>query len=218
MAIPSSGAISLSTVQTEFGGSNPISLSEYYAGGTYVAAGTTGTYGAVPSSGTISLRNFYGTSDYIVPTISLANHDLVGTADDVVALTTSVHFVLDSGGMSKVDFASTSFSCDVTVDTVSQGTAGIYNIEQWLDGGLNSDVAVYVTQTSGSTLTVGSSALNTYLNLGTTRQWGLSTTRSSLGFASKACTLSFTFVEATNTSNVLDTATITIQASASFTT
>ena len=66
MAIPASGAISLSTVQTEFGGSNPIGLNEYYAGGANVPAGTTGTYGAVPSSGAISLRNFYGTSKFSV--------------------------------------------------------------------------------------------------------------------------------------------------------
>ena len=65
MAIPSSGALSLSDIQTEFGGSNPISLSEYYAGGAYVPAGTTGTYGAVPSSGEISIRNFYGTSNFL---------------------------------------------------------------------------------------------------------------------------------------------------------
>jgi len=61
MALPSSGPLSLADIQTEFGGSNPISLSEYYAGGTYVPAGTSGTYGAVPSSGAISIRNFYGT-------------------------------------------------------------------------------------------------------------------------------------------------------------
>jgi hypothetical protein len=30
MALPSSGAISFSQIQTEFGGTNPISLSEYY--------------------------------------------------------------------------------------------------------------------------------------------------------------------------------------------
>jgi hypothetical protein len=63
MAIPSSGPLSLTTIQTEFGGSNPIGLSEYYAGGGLVPAGTTGTYGAVPSSGTISIQNFYGTSN-----------------------------------------------------------------------------------------------------------------------------------------------------------
>lgn len=62
MALPTSGPLSLSDIQTEFGGSNPISLSEYYAGGAYVLAGTTGTYGAVPSSGAISIQNFYGTT------------------------------------------------------------------------------------------------------------------------------------------------------------
>lgn len=65
MAIPSSGAISLLDIQNEFGGSSPISLNEYYAGGSYVPSGTTGTYGAVPSSGEISLRNFYGTSKVV---------------------------------------------------------------------------------------------------------------------------------------------------------
>lgn len=62
MTLPSSGPLSLTDIQTEFGGSNPASLSEYYAGGSYVPAGTSGTYGAVPSSGTISIQNFYGTS------------------------------------------------------------------------------------------------------------------------------------------------------------
>ena len=61
MAIPSSGAISLQTVQTEFGGTNPISINEYYAGGSFVQAGAVGTNGPVPSSGQIAIdyKNFY---------------------------------------------------------------------------------------------------------------------------------------------------------------
>ncbi len=66
MPLPSSGPLALTDIQTEFGGSNPISLSEYYAGGANVPAGTTGTYGAVPSSGAISIRNFYGTTKVII--------------------------------------------------------------------------------------------------------------------------------------------------------
>jgi hypothetical protein len=62
MAIQTSGIITLSDIQTEFGGSNPVSLSEYYAGGSYVPSGTSGTNGAVPASGGISLSDFYGTS------------------------------------------------------------------------------------------------------------------------------------------------------------
>jgi len=61
MALPTSGPLTLADIQTEFGGSNPISLNEYYAGGAYVPAATSGTYGAVPSSGEIGIRNFYGT-------------------------------------------------------------------------------------------------------------------------------------------------------------
>jgi hypothetical protein len=65
MALPTSGPLTLANIQTEFGGANPIGLNEYYAGGAYVAAGTSGTYGAVPSSGAISIRNFYGTAAYV---------------------------------------------------------------------------------------------------------------------------------------------------------
>lgn len=65
MTLPSSGPLALTDIQTEFGGSNPIGMNEYYAGGGLVPAGTTGTYGAVPSSGALSVQNFYGTSNYI---------------------------------------------------------------------------------------------------------------------------------------------------------
>jgi hypothetical protein len=51
MTLQSSGPISLLDVQSEFGGSNPIGINEYYG----VAAG-------VPASGTISLADFYGKS------------------------------------------------------------------------------------------------------------------------------------------------------------
>lgn len=58
-----SGALALSEIQTEFGGSNPISLSEYYAGGSNVSSGTTdGDGNAIPSSGAIDISDFYDTS------------------------------------------------------------------------------------------------------------------------------------------------------------
>jgi hypothetical protein len=51
MTLQASGAIKLSEIQTEFGGTNPISLSEYY-----------GAASGVPASGVISITDFYGTS------------------------------------------------------------------------------------------------------------------------------------------------------------
>jgi hypothetical protein len=51
----SPNSISLNDVQTEFGGSNPIEIVEYYAGGTYVPVSVAG----IPTSGQISLNDFY---------------------------------------------------------------------------------------------------------------------------------------------------------------
>lgn len=58
MPIQSSGAVKFSEIQSEFGGVNPISASEYYRSGLYVTSNNTG----VPTSGAISISQFYGTS------------------------------------------------------------------------------------------------------------------------------------------------------------
>ena len=58
MVLQSSGTITLAQIQTEFGGSNPINLSEYYRGGANVP--DTAANSGIPTSGTISLSNFYG--------------------------------------------------------------------------------------------------------------------------------------------------------------
>ena len=67
----------MSQIQAEFGGTNPALLSEYYAGGTYstgggrVPAGATGTYGAIASSGTISIQQFYGSSHIVATPLTI---------------------------------------------------------------------------------------------------------------------------------------------------
>jgi|TARA_B110000858_G_scaffold127375_1_gene144961 hypothetical protein len=65
MALQTSGTITFAQIQAEFGGANPIGLSEYYQGGAYVP--TTASFGKgstinynIPASGQISLSNFYG--------------------------------------------------------------------------------------------------------------------------------------------------------------
>lgn len=72
MALPASGAISLANIAAQFGGATPHSLSEYYRGGAYVIAGTTGTPDGVrtliPSSGAISLNDFHGAPSYPILT------------------------------------------------------------------------------------------------------------------------------------------------------
>lgn len=56
MAVPST-TVSLSDIQTEFGGSNPISLSEYYEGGSIIGNGVYAP-NDIPASGAISLDDF----------------------------------------------------------------------------------------------------------------------------------------------------------------
>ena len=66
MPLPSSGTITLTQIQTEFGGSAPTNLTEYYRGGAYVTSNNTN----VPTSGAIGLTNFYGATRQFAFTIS----------------------------------------------------------------------------------------------------------------------------------------------------
>ena len=78
MALQSSGAISFANIQTEFGGSNPISLNEYYQAGTYVSEHSS----TVPTSGTIDLADFYGTEKAvrIVISANTTNYNILTAA------------------------------------------------------------------------------------------------------------------------------------------
>jgi hypothetical protein len=66
MPLQSSGAISLTDIQTEFGGANPISINEYYQNG-----GIVGTVFGIPSSGQIAFSDFYGKSNFIMPDMGI---------------------------------------------------------------------------------------------------------------------------------------------------
>ena len=65
MPLPASGAISFDNLQTEFGNTNPIPISDYYRGANLVP--NISVNNSVPTSGQISLSNFYNATnaDYI---------------------------------------------------------------------------------------------------------------------------------------------------------
>jgi len=157
MALPSSGPLSLSDIQGEFGGSNPISLSEYYAGGGLVPSGTSGTYGAVPSSGTISIQNFYGTSN-TPPFTPVTNTYTSGSGNETVpsgatSLTLTVVGAGGSGGSSYTDFGS-----DIYNSGGGGGGAGYSIITRAVASGDWSTTIAYSVGTSGgvSSTTTGS--------------------------------------------------------------
>lgn len=70
MAVKSSGAISMTDLTTEFGGStSSISLSRFYRGGGYVPNGSSANAG-IPTSGAISLGNMYGSIKELLITLT----------------------------------------------------------------------------------------------------------------------------------------------------
>ena len=66
MAVPAHpNAASFADIQSNFGGSNPISLSEYYTGGGLTRTGTgVHTPNGIPTSGAISVNDFRGANNY----------------------------------------------------------------------------------------------------------------------------------------------------------
>lgn len=100
MALQSSGAISLADLAGEFPDSTPYSLSEFYRGGGKVpdAAGNS----AVPTSGAISLGNFYGAVNRVAINITLSanqtNYVLnTAKASGYVAGISDITLTIDSG-------------------------------------------------------------------------------------------------------------------------
>lgn len=136
MTLQTTGAISLANIQTEFGGASPISLSEYYAGGTYVLSGISGTSGAVPvSPNPISLASFYGTNgrrvvnltitglenyNYVLNTAKVSNY-LAGKMDVALTITSGSRVASSSSGSYALT-VDTSWAAGDTLQIVNSGT------------------------------------------------------------------------------------------------
>jgi hypothetical protein len=133
VTLPASGPLSLLDLATEFGGSAPHSIDEYYRGGSLVP--NTSINAGVPVSGQISLSNFYGASsstpNVVAPTTWTVNQSGVATT---VRLTLS-----NSGG---------------TAGRSYRGEAGgaLVEIEPWGDplGIAASNIQIRLTPTIGT--------------------------------------------------------------------
>ena len=122
MAIPSSGSLAFSAIQTEFGGSNPISMSEYYAGGDNVASGTSGDSGTIPSSGTIALSEFYGSTARVAITLTISSN------------TANYSIYSNKGGTYSAGFADITLVNNAVVSSSSTGTAALDTGSGWTSG------------------------------------------------------------------------------------
>ena len=122
MPIGSSGALSLSDIQTEFGGSNPISLSEYYAGGSNVPSGISGDNGAIPSSGAIDISDFYGSAKSVDIALTIS-----GT-------TQNYNIYANRGGTYVAGISNIVLTVNAIVGSASSGQYAIDTGNQWASG------------------------------------------------------------------------------------
>jgi hypothetical protein len=151
MAVPTiPSAISASAIQTEFGGSNPIAINEYYAGGSYVPSGTANaTSVSIPTSGQIAYSNFSGASDTLPAGIFVRspNCEYIGKG-----------------------------SCNAYAIWQTGGTAVILNASNytWLNSGTSSTYDIRQTRTGGNyTIFSGNMANNTWVRLNINRTGAL---------------------------------------------
>ena len=123
MAIKSSGSLALSEIQTEWLGSNPIGMSEYYGDGDYLPDGAVdGDGNAVPESGALDISDFYDTSRATDLTISsnTNNYNIATATQDAGGdLNTPVNLQINSG---------------VTVGSTSTGTPAMITHTGWGSG------------------------------------------------------------------------------------
>ena len=205
MPVPTT-SVGLSSIQTEYGGSNPISLSEYYRGGTNVPSGQTSAYGTIPTSGAINIGVFRGTNKAVAASVNIATTGESGTDTNYDNASSNAGYVLYNNGSAE------------TYNTSGTTTFTTPLTGQWLVAGSASDFSVRATITSqsgsgGAVSVVGT--FNTWLSLSTTREWTV--------YANAAGNDRQEYIDlymtidialTSNLSNILDTASIELHAMA----
>jgi hypothetical protein len=234
MALPTT-SLSFSALQAEFGGSNPISLSEYTRGGTNVPSGTTSAYGTIPTTNSnINMGVFRGTQK-VVEIVNISDHSvyvqrqsygdgpssalakLSLSPSGVLSLLGSTAYYAQYGALGEINLDGS----DYFDDTEAGSTSGVIPVaNQWLQSGTPSLYSARATISSGATPN-GSTRIRTgtfgsWLPLTSTVEWTMaaySTTSSRDNIMNTYFTLDIALTsDATKT--VIDTAMINLIARA----
>ena len=231
MPVPTTN-VGLSSIQTEYGGSNPISLSEYYrgAGGGYVPSGQTSAYGTIPTFGAISVGVFRGTTKVASNIVNITDHSMYvqrqafnnGASSALARLRLSPDGVLSLLGSTAWSPAVDALG-EITIngndyfsDTSGGSTSGNIAISgQWLQSGTPSLFSARVTIVSGGTpngsTRIRSGTFGSWLPITSTLDWlweAYSNTGSRDNIMNNVVTLDIALTS--DTSTIIDSATITV--------
>lgn len=150
--LQSSGQIRLTDITTEFGGTAPHRISEYYQGG---SAGVGDNNTNVPTTGRISLTNFYSAVNSVTQTLdnNSTNVNLSTTFGSDWASSIPKVLVIEAGST----IGGTGGTAAITVPTGMGGTLTIQNAGTIVGtggaAGAAGGDAIVVSQTSGVTIT-----------------------------------------------------------------
>lgn len=158
MTLPTSGTLTLGMIQTEFSAPGGTGLTDFYRGGTYVPNSSANAN--VPTSGTISILDFYGASKAspsltvtASPTSASGSAEVITIPLDGVIVTTNSVTVTASGGTGTGYTYSWSRISGSVLIGVSSSTA---NTVTW-----SADMSAYGTISGIWSCTVTDSAGNT---------------------------------------------------------
>lgn len=190
MTLPSSGALTHTAIQTEFGGTNPITMSEYYGRTANIAA-----------SGAIKMSMFYGQSALTVnaQTFTAESYDSAGSAGNYQA---AASITFHANGKAVV-YAGT------INDPMTPQTSW-----NWLVAGSASAVDLKVTGYSGDALST-SLVLNQRYVLSTDRTLLITASASDPNFQTKSNSVSYSLV-ANSGGGTLQSSSGTLYAEAGF--
>lgn len=161
MALPSSGAISLSEIASQYGGTAPHSLKDYYRNGTEGVPDTASTQN-IPTSGAIGLKDFYGSSessnrDIRVWMSYLFNENGFGvTSQSSTAAPSSISAVANAVAWQPVFRAGQGYITSASITISQNEDTSAYNNNVILYGGTSDStvtnvVAAWNAGSSGST-------------------------------------------------------------------
>lgn len=161
MALQTSGPIRGDQIGTEFGDTAPFQLMDMYAGGAYVPAGTTGSSGAIPTSGIIKYTDFYG-SQAAPPELNMVINSVYGGVDPVVLPQPSNEYGWSTVGHNYPSYGFGSITAGSANAAGLARLASVVLVSQPLSSGrhgimfnffLDGDVLITVTMTDGRQIT-----------------------------------------------------------------